>query len=680
MKKLITVVGIILCCAFAKACSAPATTIAKSSESQKFLSHQVTSGETIKIIANNFGITEKEIIRLNPDVKDSIYEGLVLILPASAQNKTTSSAQDKLRFKTHKVKRKETLYSLSKSYGVPQDVIKRYNKQLYSQSLRKGDKIRIPINYIPEQEDGNTVSLPNNTVDIKYITHEVKPKETKYGIARKYGITINELEATNPKVREGLKIGDVIRVPKANFAESTIIDEDKFAFYEVQKGNTIYSLLRLFKMEADELLTLNPALDEGLKEGMILKVPKGSPGSDNPSPAYGNTESPADITILKSSKGSLIDSLRDFSTKRVAIMLPFGVNRVDRDSTAVNENLLKDDRILRLSLDLYSGILMAARDAKKVGLSVTVDTYDTQYSRKDGSAVNARKVENIVKNNDFSNVDAVIGPLLGNNIDRASQLLDSRSIPIISPVSNNVAGRNNVFVSRPNESVLRDMMMTYLKDNGDGKNIVIIADAKNASVKSQISAIFPNARTVVPRSGDKGYYLYPDDIPSQLSDDLENWVFLETNDVPLISNVTTSLNAQVGLRNITLFTTNRGSAYDSDEIQHEHLKNLSFHFPSVEKEYEYERVKGFIDDYETMYGVSPSDYAIRGYDLMYDTLLRLGFAENLYEAAATGIETDYIENKFKYGMSSKGGFSNNAAYLMKYTESLQLEEIPLKKE
>jgi len=678
MKKYITVIAIIICSAFAKACSTPASTIASNTATvQKFVSHQVKAGETLKDIASKFGITEKEITKLNPDARTEIYEGLVLILPATSTIAKAEEgvSQDHIKFKTHKVKRKETLYSISKEYNVSQEVIKRFNTSLYSQVLRKGDKLRIPVNYKEKVVTDVTINAPESPVT--YISHNVIAKETKYGIARKYGITIAELENINPSLADGLKIGDELRVPKANFAKSTIIDEGKYAFYEVQKGNTMYSLLRVFKLEADELIALNPALDEGLKEGMILKVPKGSPGSGIPTQAVAVNQGNPDVTILEGEKGSLVNQLTDFSPKRVAIMLPFGVGRVNAGNTEVNENLLRDDRILRLSLDLYSGMLMAVQDAKKAGITTIVDTYDTSYNRKDGAATNARKVENIIQSNDFSNVNAVIGPLLGKNIDRVSSILNARNIPVISPWSNNVAGGNNIFVSRPDDKLLSKKMLAYLKINGSGKNIIVIADKKNNAVLSKMKTIFPNLKTVTPRSNDKGYYLYPGDIPAQLSSELENWVLVETNDVPLISNVTTSLNGQLSTRKIVMFTTNRGNAYDSDEIQHDHLKNLAFHFPSAEKEYKYSKAKAFIDSYETMYGVSPSESAIKGYDLMYDTLLRLAYSSDLYAAAAAGVETDYVENKFKYGSRLNGGFSNDAVYLMKYTDTLELEEVLL---
>jgi hypothetical protein len=62
---------------------------------------------------------------------------------------------------------------------------------------------------------------------------------------------------------------------------------------------------------------------------------------------------------------------------------------------------------------------------------------------------------------------------------------------------------------------------------------------------------------------------------------------------------------------------------------------------------------------------------------MYDTLLRLAYAKDLYSAASTGIETQIIENKFRYNKTTSGGFNNTAVYLMKYGENLQLEEVKL---
>ena len=273
----------------------------------------------------------------------------------------------------------------------------------------------------------------------------------------------------------------------------------------------------------------------------------------------------------------------------------------------------------------------------------------------------------------------VIGPLLGANVNRAASSLKTYGIPLISPLTPKVAMGSNVFQSRPSDKTLRNKMLAFLKSEYTDQNIIIIADGKNAGAKARLKAMFPNAKEVNPRSGEKGLFLWPDDIPNQISEFKENWILLETNDIPLISNVTTNLNALVATRKVTLFTTNKGTAYDSDEIQHMHLMNLNFHFPSMDSGMHNKVIDAFADAYEDAYGVSPSRFATRGYDITYDTILRLAYANDLYAAANSDLETEYIENKFHYEKSN-GGYVNNAVYLMKYSDGLMLEEVILEVE
>jgi len=651
---------------------------------QEFISHQVAKGETLYSIARKYKLEEKDIIKLNPDAKERVYEGLVLILPESATaSKQTATLQEDVRFKTHKVRRKETLYSISKKYDVTQDAIKKYNKRLYSETLRKGDKIRIPLNYVGVVEEKVTITNTGGGISQEeapkdggaaFVPYTVKAKETKYGIARLYGITIAELEAMNPEMKDGLKVGQTIKVPNMVVGknDTAVINEEVYAFYEVKKGNTIYSLLKKFDISADKLVELNPAVGDGLKEGMILKVPKGVSGT------ISNTTADAGTTIdmaAKTTKGSLLDSLSYYSTKKVALMLPFGVNRTTTDSLSNAEDVIKSDRALRISLDFYSGVLVALDHAKQQGISTDLQVYDTEYVRGDGPATNARKVERLISSNDFSDVDVVIGPLLASNFNRASTLLARQRVPLISPITQRVDFRSNVFQSRPSEAQLREVMIDYLKPRVAGKNIIIIADKKNGKVKTKLQSLFPSAKVVTIREGDNGPYLGQYDVTDKISEFQENWIILETNDVPLISSVTTKLTTLLTTRKVTLFTTYKGTAYDSDAIQHMDLMHLHFHYPSMNKEYTYSATKEFVDTYEDRYDITPSKEAIRGYDIMYDTLLRLAFAENLYDAAKSGIETNYVENKFRYDQKSSGGFYNNAIYLIKYSEGLMLEEV-----
>ena len=119
---------------------------------------------------------------------------------------------------------------------------------------------------------------------------------------------------------------------------------------------------------------------------------------------------------------------------------------------------------------------------------------------------------------------------------------------------------------------------------------------------------------------------------------------------------------------IVLVTLDRNNAFEGKNIDNYHLSNLKFHYPSVKKDFDESKSNGFVSKYREAYGVSPSKYVARGFDITLDLLLRLASAENLYEASNDTIETEYVENKFRYNRSMFGGYVNEAVYIVKYDD------------
>ena len=64
--------------------------------------------------------------------------------------------------------------------------------------------------------------------------------------------------------------------------------------------------------------------------------------------------------------------------------------------------------------------------------------------------------------------------------------------------------------------------------------------------------------------------------------------------------------------------------------------------------------------------MSPNKYAVRGFDLTLDLLLRLASEDDLYKASSSEVETEYVENKFRYSKKLFGGYYNEAVYIVKY--------------
>ena len=615
--------------------------------------HQVKEGETIEHIAKRYYVTVSSIYTLNPDAKQGLKANTILVIPKSnLASKKVTKVKELQGFKEHKTKRRETLYSLAKKYNVLEADIKQYNKFLYANPLRKNDKIQIPIFKITEVEE----AIASNK------TYTVLPKEGKWRVAYKFGITIKELEALNPEMGEVLQPGQKINVPNIDTSKEKVVDE-KYSYYKVLPKEGFYRLKLKLGIEQAELEALNTGLKEsGLKAGMILKIPF--------------NEAVANIKESITST-NLADKISDFSKKRIAIMLPFRLNRVEFDSISNTKESIGKDPYLRASLDFHSGVLMAVNHLRDLGVSLQVDVYDTKNQ--------VSEVDYIIKNNDFETVDAVIGPLIAKTFEKAATSLRPFNVPVISPIGNNLKLYDNVFQSKPSDDLLKSKIISFVKSDTLVNNIIIITDVKHTAIANDLKREFNRATIVYSRKnkeGKDGNYVLVDDIKNVLKEG-KNIVFLETKNEGFASNVTSILNSLIKAESssenkqetsVVLATTNINKAFEGDEISNEHLSNLQFHFATISKTYSENDTHAFVKQYTNVYKVTPNKRAVLGYDLTIDTVLRLVTSTDLYMSVNEAPLTQYVENKFAYKKKLFGGYYNDAVYLVKY-DNLNIVEV-----
>ncbi len=619
---------------------------------QNFSTHKVKKGETVEDIADLYFVTPFDIYSLNPDAKTKLKPNTILIIPISKSKKPKITRVKELDgFKNHRVKKKETLYSLAKQYEVTEADIKKYNTFLYANPLRKGDKLQIPIFKITEVVEELKPTK----------TYKVLPREGKWRIAYKYGITIKELEALNPDMGEVLQEGQEINVPNLETNKEKEID-DRFSYYKVLPKEGFYRLKVKLGVTEDELEALNPGLKEsGLKVGMILKIP------------YSKTYSLGE----ERDRINLLDSISDFSQKHIAVMLPFRLNRVDYDSIAGTKRSIKKDPYLNVSLDFHSGVLMAIDSLKKLGISLKVDVYDTKNE--------IGEISRIINQHDFEDVDVVIGPLVSNNFDRAATELQRYNIPIVSPTGSNLRLLDNVFQTRVPDELLKDKIIRFVRSDTLAKNIIVIADSKNQNIANELKQEFNGARIVYSRKDKEGkdsFYVIKEDIEQVLKAG-DNLVFLETqnegfasNAISILASLIKNEDLEEGIEEtkIRLITTNYNNAFEGDEISNQHLSKLQFHYASGARVYNENDQSHFVKAYEKKYFVMPSNRAVKGFDLTMDLVLRLVSSEDLYASVNQSPLTEYLENKFAYKKKLIGGYYNEASYLLKH-EDLTVVEV-----
>ncbi|MDT0293908.1 LysM peptidoglycan-binding domain-containing protein [Mesonia ostreae] len=614
---------------------------------QGYKTHKVQKGETVESIAQAYQISEASIYRLNPDSKGKkLSSSAVLVIPTE-ETVPTSEEGSSVTFKQYRVKSKETLYSLAKTNDISIEEIKKYNPYLNKEELGEDDLIKIPIFREKKKVINFNESLSESS--FSNVIHIVLPKETKYGISKKYGLSVEQLDELNPGVLD-LKAGQLLKIvnknKKAVESQPEPEIEARFQKYEVQPKETFYSLTRRFHVPKDSLLSWNPQLEkDGLQAGMRINIPKET----------------NKVTPFNSAKKIDFKKLiTNRERKKIAVMLPFSLQNFGESTD--KEEQLKSDKVLRIALDFYSGVQEAIDKAEQLGIYVDAKIYDTQRSKS--------KVTDIISKNDFSTTQLVIGPLLTANVEEASRLLNNKNVPVLSPLtSGDLKGENNLIQTRPSDIVMEQAMISYLDSLKQGKNILILADKKHQFIKDKLSYTIPEARVITQRKAD---YLQQSDLTNLLDKDRENWIVLEADDVALVTNSTSYLNALSSRYSIRLFTSNKSDTFEN-EVPNQYLTNLKFTYASISKEYQKEPLHEFMKIYKENYGVTPNKYAVRGYDITLDAILRLAAGDNFYEGLGIKGTSEYVENKFTYHKKMIGGFYNDAVYLMQYQENLELK-------
>lgn len=610
---------------------------------QNYKEHKVKAGETIESIAKYYLVTPFDIYALNPDAKTKFEPNTILIIPNSKikNEAIEKESRELIGYKKHKVKRKETLYGLSKKYSVTEEEIKKSNRFLYSENLKKGDKIKIPKyrTVISKQTYGNTVK--------KY---KVQPSEGKWRVAYKFGITVAELEALNPNMNEVIQPGDELNVPNIKDKEEKPI-ESTHNYYEVLPKEGFFRLKVKLGLTQEQLEELNPDLKEtGLKAGMVLKVPS-------------DTNVTSNLTDVETI--NLKANLNNFKTKKLALMMPYQLNRIDVDSEKETKEMIKNNKLLSIVLDYHVGVMMALDSAKQLGISTDLKVLDTRYQLS--------TTGKLLDENDFSDYDAVIGPMKEKSFDLVATALKPYRVPVIAAMNKPKEVYSNVFQTIPEDKLLRKTMIDFVKADSLKSNVVIISDQSHRASSEALKSEFPNSKLIFSNKNKKDetkddFFIYPNALENVFSAG-KTIVFLETNSNSFASSVISMLNGlSVGETEIVLMTLDKNKAFEGKDIDNNNLSHLKFHYPSVNKAFDESKSNGFVRAYRKEYGVSPSKYVARGFDITLDLLMRLASGENLYESSSNTIETEYVENKFRYNKSLFGGYVNEAVYIVKYDD------------
>lgn len=225
-------------------------------ENQTYILHTIEKGQSLYSIASMYGVSQADIVKMNPGSDEKIYIGHTLRIPRN----TTGSQKETF----HTIEAGETLYRLTVKYNVSAKAICDANPGLSAENFRIGQVIRIPApDETPVVSD---IDNSSKTADVASEIpaavqsrcrdmHKVKRKETIYSISKEYGITEAELIEANPELKGKNKIkkGSFLCIPYPTTTANT----------GSAKPQTIPTNNELFsenKKEAERISTIKAAV------------------------------------------------------------------------------------------------------------------------------------------------------------------------------------------------------------------------------------------------------------------------------------------------------------------------------------------------------------------------------------------------------------------------------------
>ncbi|HOP00052.1 MAG TPA: LysM peptidoglycan-binding domain-containing protein [Bacteroidales bacterium] len=608
--------------------------------------HIVKKGETAYSLAREYGITVEELTRENPPALYGLNEGQSLRIPVKpvaeekpSVNISQDVKRDEEKYIYHILQPGETVYFLSKHYGVSEREIIESNPGVEISRLPVNAEIAVPRRVFRTERQDFAVQESN------YIFHKVVRGESLASIAEKYNITVRELRRENRNIRFP-QVGDYVRIPVPGPAITEHEDE----------------------LEADTIV-----VDEGQRHIML--------------------EAPADYTPVRNLKGSV----------DVAILLPFylaenGV-RADIDSSQIvkGKRIYKrvkrpDDWIFPGStgfVEMYEGILLALDTLSSVGLDISLHTYDIRND--------TIELTRLIRSGSLEKMDLIIGPVYSNNLVILSDYAGDLGIPVVSPVPlfNNSVLKDNPFLFMANASldVAQKVIAEKAEEYFDNNIVFIHTDTAgiDPNIKNFRDKIYAELCKRIPFDDIrfKEFIFYSrsafnndsiNRLGHALSENENNTIIIASEEAPVISETIMeihSLSKQFPVRVLgypamrTLDNLEPKFFFDLDIIM------LSPYWIDYSKP----DVRKFTAGFRHKFFTEPREmsYAWLGYDIAYYFVSGLAIHGKAFLRNPEIHNPDLLETSFDFRRNNiSDGFENYKLYEVKYSSGYEVILMPEK--
>jgi len=593
--------------------------------------HVVKSGETTRSIANDYDVDVQQLKAVNVGLGNTVTPGDRIRIPQIKKKK------QKPKYTTYRVKKKETLYSISRQYGLTVKDLFIANEGL-TESIDEGQIIRIP----------------KKAVEDEYLVFTVPSRTRLNKVAKLYGIPAYEIRDANPGIEKRLDAGQKVNIPigeKAIIAkpepeEIDIIDIVKDDSEEVPDKPVEMDCRKIFKPDTQRVFKVALMIPFYLEELEEL---------DQDQFLQNEQENFNPFRFITFYEGALIaiDSL-----KKQGMNVEIHVYDVDQSITKTAKVL--KDRNLR-HMDLIIGPFFSrnfdqvALFAGNFGIPIVnpfsyrdeiVRTYKTVFKVNPDEDYQLELLQKLIP---AYYEDANIFLITQTAYKDADKVIEvqhaiSEIIPFEVYIENSELYELGVDIAKRDENYnpnrpLPDFIFEEREIHPD-----------ILSMNMDAATAFNNTLTKINYSVDSLHPFYKKASPIR-----ENLVIVYSDNKAFVMDVMNRLNEHRDTFDIQLIGIPTWDRFDGiDQVQSSNL-NLTYFTPSY-IDYKQERIQDVIYKFRERYKTEPGLTGFTGFDVTYYFLSSLFYIDKRFERCISDYSMDMIQNTYHF--SETGNYNN----------------------
>jgi LysM repeat protein len=627
---------------------------------------------------------------------------LAQVVVEKSKNKVIISGKP---YYIHIVKKGETAYSISRAYGITVEELTQQNPNTAT-GIKEGQSLRLPVVDVISKPSQQVKLFQAERDENKFIYHKLSSGDTVYSLAKKYGVSENEIIQSNVGVEiNKLPVGAEIAIPKRQFITTSRIlnvPEKGFIYHKVQSGESIASIAEKYGLTVREIRRENrsiwfPKVDDSIRipvnritetkiadqvkqDSVITIIPEKETVP----------ERPVGFTPVGPMKGKL----------NIALMLPLYIKENSERTEIDSSQIIKGKRIKKVIarteqwiypegritpfLELYQGILIAADTLSLLGLDINLHVYDIKSD--------TIGVTRLIESGELRNMDLIIGPVYSKNLSIVAAYAGPLEIPVVSPVplrSNSLLVNNPfLFMANPSLEVAQEEIAGRVGEYPNNNFVFIRADSANSDTMASEfkNRIIRELTSKMPYEEIKfKEFLYYNRTQSSndtinrlehsLTDKCENLVLIASEDSPVLTETIADIHTLSKKYPIKLI--GYPAMRDLENIDPKDYFDLGIElYTPYWIDYDKPDVKSFNKCFRNKFLTFPSEssFAWQGYDIAYYFISGLAIHGKHFISNPEIHNPALLETAFDFRRPGDGnGFENHKLFLIKYTNEMEVK-------